>query len=229
MSCSLDHSKLTGVKFCTECGALIEEAKRLCDQGHELVRKNKFCEICGSAEAGTASPSEPSAPIRSVPRPAPPVTPPPVTNTNLLPPPSNDFTAYTPPTKKNLAVIIGASVGALLLIIGLVINANKVTYTSVSVSMTIVDENCWDLSWGYGDIPGGQVVLNIDGAPSNYASYESFGSDSILGCKFTATFYEVPMNGEFYAVGLASGRRGTITKSLSEMESNGWSFDLSLG
>jgi len=248
VACSIDHSKLTGLKFCTECGAALEPAKRICAQGHELVRNNKFCEVCGSPEASSAtaptpppiSPLPPSSPLpppvtpltaRVVPRVVPPVTPPPTFATQaahydpLLPPPP----AYSAPKNKNMIAIIASASAALLLIVAVLVNANKVTYTTVEVSMSIYDQNCWDLSWGYYDIPGGEVVLTVDGVDVAFADYPSIGSDEAIACTFETSFYDVPMNGEIYEFSMASGRRGSITKTRSELEANGWSFELSLG
>lgn len=241
MPCSLDHSKLSGIKFCTECGLAVVPAKRLCTQGHELVRKNKFCEVCGSPEAlaGTTSPqitpTSPTVQTTQTFNPAPSFTPPPpplpATHSTLLPPPpiGGEYPAYVPPERKKLSIIIGAVTAVAILIVGLVVNANKVTYTNVSVSMSIIDQDCWDLSWGYFDIPGAEVVLSVDGAEVSYAEYPSFGTDSILSCNFETTFYDVPTNGSFYEFSMSSGRRGTITKTKEEMVSNGWAFNLTLG
>lgn len=239
MACSIDHTKLGGLKFCTECGAPAEKGVRLCTQGHELVRTNKFCETCGSPEAGGDSAPAPrvTPPLeRSVPRvaPAQPTFSPlssPAPSSPLLPPPPafNDLPAYVP-KKKNTAAIIGASVtAAVLAIVLVVVNANKVTYTDVTVSMSIYDQSCWNLSWGYFDIPGGEVYISVDGERVAYGSYPAIGTQSGLSCKFETTLYNVPMNGETYLTGMSSGRRGTISKSKSEMESDGWVFDLYMG
>ena len=244
MACSIDHSKLIGLKFCTECGAALEPAKRICAQGHELVRNNKFCEVCGSPEASSASAPIPTPPpISPIPpaSPLPPsvtpltarvVLPPPPINTTptphydpLLPPPP----AYSPPKNKNMIAIIASASAALLLIVAVLVNANKVSYTTVEVSMSIYDQDCWDLSWGYYDIPGGEVVLSVDGVETAWADYPSVGTDEYLACTFETTFFDVPMNGEMYEFSMASGRRGTITKTRSELEADGWAFNLSLG
>ncbi len=246
MACSIDHSKITGLKFCTECGAALEPAKRICAQGHELVRKNKFCEVCGSPEAsGAATPTPPpSSPIPPASPLPPPVTPAsPLTARVVLPPtptytaPTSNFDPLLPPpppysapnnNKKMISIIASVS-AALLLIVAVLVNANKVTYTSVEVSMSINDQDCWDLSWGYFDIPGAEVVLSMDGVEVAWAEYPTVGTDVYLACKFSTTFYDVPMNGERYEFSMSSGRRGTITKTQSELVANGWTFELSLG
>jgi hypothetical protein len=49
-----------------------------------------------------------------------------------------------------------------------------------------------------------------------------------LGCKFTAFISDVPSDAENYSVSMASGRRGTIYKTKSELLANDWTFYLSL-
>jgi hypothetical protein len=225
MACSIDHSKLIGLKFCTECGAAIPPAKRYCAQGHELVRSNKFCEVCGGPEAGGVT-TPPAASNTFTPPPPPPTAPASLGGANFAFTP--DVPAYTPP-KKNPKIIIGVVAAALILVIGFVINANRVQYTDISVSMNIYGENCYNLSWGYYDIPSAQIVLTVDGKPTAYASYPSVGIEGGSYCSFITTFTHVPMNGEYYSVAMASGRRGSVTNSRSEMESNDWDFSLSLG
>ena len=95
--------------------------------------------------------------------------------------------------------------------------------------MNIYDESCYNLSWGYFDIPGGENVLYVDGVPVAYADYPSIGMSGGLYCSFTTVFTNVPMDGDYYEVGMSSGRRGRVSNSRAEMESNGWEFDLSLG
>lgn len=230
MACSVDHSKLSGLKFCTECGAALEPVKRICTEGHELVRKNKFCETCGSPEASGLITPTPATPSLMTPRVVQPPTPsytPQKTNSDpLLPPPS---VPYSAPKNKNLVAIIASASAALLVIVAVLVNVNKVTYTNVEVSMSIYDENCWNLGWGYFDIPGGEVVLSMDGVDVAWAEYPNVGTDVYLACKFTTTFYDVPMNGDVYEFSMSSGRRGTITKTQSELVANGWTLDLSLG
>ena len=204
MTCSVDHSKLTGLKFCTECGVALAPPKRICTQGHELVRKNKFCETCGSPEASSATSPLPPAPSNSPlmpPPPAPSISVPTPNFDPLLPPPP----AFTPQKNKNVIAMITAASIAVLLVIGVIVNANKVTYTSVEVSMSIYDQDCWNLSWGYYDIPGGEVVLSMDGVDVAWADYPSTGVDSSLACTFSTTFFNVPMNGEIYEFSMSSG------------------------
>lgn len=229
MACNTDHSKLAGVKFCTECGDLIQELKKFCSQGHEILPKKKFCEVCGESVSLAASSSTPAIYALSNPSPAPLVN----SQFRALDPITFNDSPFAAVEKKKppLIPIIGGAVTFVMLFVGVVIyNATKVSHTSVEASMTLVGTECYDISWGFYDIPGGQVVLRVDGVPVAYASYPSLGDDnSFLGCRFSTTFYEVPMNGTNYSFGLASGRRGTIDNSREEMVSNDWSFSATLG
>jgi hypothetical protein len=225
MACSIDHSKLIGLKFCTECGAAVVPAKRLCAQGHELVRSNKFCEVCGGPEVSGASPT-PANTTSYAPPPPPPQGTASTSGSNFSYQPT--VPEYTP-AKKSPKILIGVIAAVLIIAGGVLINANRVKYTDVTVTMNIYGQNCYDLSWGYYDIPSGEVVLTVDGKTTAYASYPSVGIEGGSYCSFITTFSHVPMNGDYYTVAMSSGRRGTVTNSRSDMESNGWDFGLSLG
>lgn len=222
MACSVDHSKVTGLKFCIECGVAITSTVRTCVDGHELVRENKFCEICGQGESSSTN----SSPLIQPPRVSQPTTP-----FNFSTAEATEFPPYQPsaPSKKNSVIIISSVVAGLAVLLGVVINSNRVTYTDVTLSMSIYDQNCYNLSWGYYDIPNAEVILYVDGASTAYASYPRYGDDNGISCVFETTFYDVPMNGEYYDVEMASGRRGRISNSQEDLMSNDWAFELSLG
>jgi hypothetical protein len=132
---------------------------------------------------------------------------------------------------KNKSIIF-ASTGALALIAIVAVIAGltaKPDPVSVDASMTLVSQDCSNVSFGYFDIPGAQVTLTVDGVVESVATYSSLGNDTYLGCKFSTTFFDVPADGSMYSVGLASGRRGTISKTQSELEADGWTFGLTLG
>ncbi|MFM1951209.1 MAG: hypothetical protein RJA33_3 [Actinomycetota bacterium] len=226
MACSIDHSTLVGVSFCTECGASVTPSKKYCSQGHESPASKKFCETCGESFSAA------SAPVATgfTPPPPPPVSAP-FNTAPIGEAPAYDPFAYVPPKKNNKLIPIIASISAAaLLVVGfLVYSVTKVEYTNVPVTMTLWGEECWDIGWGYFDIPGGDVVLSVDGVDTAYASYPSYGSDAGYGCKFETTFYEVPMNGEYYEFSMANGRRGTIDWTNAEMIENEWSIGVSMG
>lgn len=216
------------MKFCTECGGLVQELKKFCTQGHEILAGKKFCEVCGESVNATAleTPSTQTFSTYSMPA---------VNNSQSRETISPTFVSspFTPPKENSHSFIplMGAAGVLLILIIGTVFyNLTKVTYTNVSATMTLIGSECYDISWGFFDIPGGEVVLEVDGAPVAYASYPSYGDSSYyLGCRFSTTFYDVPMDGNFYSFGLANGRRGTLNQTQEEMVSNDWSFSATLG
>ena len=198
MDCSIDHSKIVGLRFCTGCGVPL------------------------NGGAAPQTPYVPPAPVaQSVP-------------TAGYPTPEDSFSyspvANTPDnSKRNSFIALGAGIGFLALIgIFATINA-KPDPVSIDASLTLVDQNCYNLSWGYFDIPGAQVTITVDGVVAGYGTFPRFGSSSLLGCKFTAYFSDIPADGETYSYSMASGRRGVVTRSLSEMQANDWSFDLTLG
>ena len=131
-------------------------------------------------------------------------------------------------TSKNS--IIGLVSGLVILVFVILIagNSARAEPVTITIEMTIKDESCWDLSWGYGDIPNGQVIITVDGESAGFGSYSSTGSSTILGCKFTAYVNDVPSDGENYSVAMASGRRGTIYNTRAELIANDWTFSLSL-
>lgn len=226
MACSIDHSKLVGVSFCTECGASVTPSKKYCSQGHESPASKKFCETCGesfsaatAAPAGFTPPPPPPGGVSSIPV------------GNFYEPSASDPFAYVPPKKNNflIPIIAGASALALLVVGLLVYNVTKVEYTNVPVTMTLYDEDCWSIGWGYYDIPGGDIILTVDGVETSYATYPSYGSDGIFGCEFSTTFYDVPMNGDYYELTMASGRRGSVEWSNLDMVDNEWSISVNMG
>jgi hypothetical protein len=199
----------------------------------------KFCGVCGSQAAGkTQTKTSRPNPVRISES---------IINENYVQPKINtpdplpvEFTEAASgfqdfPVRKQFGSgsknsIIGLVSGLFVLILVILIagNSAKAEPVTLTVEMTIKDESCWDLSWGYGDIPGGQVIITVDGVSSGYGSYPSVGSSTILGCKFTAFISDVPSDGENYSISMASGRRGTVYNSRTELIANDWTFSLSL-
>jgi hypothetical protein len=137
-----------------------------------------------------------------------------------------------PPLPKNKNVLIFSIAGATLALVmigGLFVVTKSPEPVAVDVSLTLLDESCYDVSWGYFDIPGADIELDVDGVTVGYASFPSYGDSTYLGCEFNATFYNIPSDGSIYSYSLASGRRGEIVKTRDELESDGWSLGLSIG
>jgi len=198
VECSIDHSKIVGLRFCTGCGAPLGE---------------------GSA-------------LQTPHTPQPPTVQPVVQSHYPIPEESGSWTPTvrtSDNSKRNTLIAVGGVVGFLALIGIFVTITSKPDPVSVSTSLTLVDENCYDLSWGYFDIPSAQVTLTIDGVVKGYSTFPRVGSTSLLGCKFTTYFSDIPADGNTYSYSLASGRRGVITRTRAEMEAEDWSFDLSIG
>jgi hypothetical protein len=195
--CHLDHSKLTGLRFCTACGVSL------------------------------ATGQPPNVP----PNPPTPFTP---TIPQSQQPPvfSSGSTYVAPELPKNKNALIFSIAGgtlAVVLLAGLFVFTRSPDPVSVDVSLTLIDEECFDISWGYFDIPGGDVELEVDGIALGYASFPSYGDTTFLGCEFNATFYNIPADASIYSYSLGSGRRGVITKTREELEADDWSFRLSIG
>jgi hypothetical protein len=226
MACTVNHAKLVGLTFCEECGQKVGRTDWVCTSGHEVEAQFKFCLICGKGE--TTSKARPRNEYKPsvVSKDTDPEIEYAVRNQGLYSPVENTNKALNTPVK----IMIGVLGVFVLGLIFLGIRQSAVPqFTDVTVSMTIVNESCYDLNWGYGDIPGGQVVVTADGAQVGFGAYSVFGDDVALGCRFEAFIPGVPMDAENYSVSMASGRRGVIYNTKSELEANGWAFELSMG
>jgi hypothetical protein len=80
---------------------------------------------------------------------------------------------------------------------------------------------------GYSDIgPGTQVTLK-DQSGTILAAGPLGTPTNSYPCTWTAFLEQVPMDRQFYS--LEVSHRGQITKSLQELQSTGYAFDVSLG
>lgn len=251
MSCSVDHLTIKSGGFCTGCGLRIEHIEprvhqsaasvSYCPNGHVVPAQKKFCETCGALMVEIDDQINTNYSNGGI------SAPPPSSGAGFaaLPHP-NDLPRYPmpQPKKTNTGLFIGLGVGGLVffvVILSVILTSANLgsgssgdgvfspSTTTVSVTMSIDDEYCDDLSWGYNDIPGGAIILSVDGVATGFANYSYYGTDTSTGCDFDAYFYGIPTNGTFYSLRMASGLRGTIENDKSEMEYNGWHFDVSLG
>ena len=218
MDCAIDHQALTG-KFCPGCGAKAETARITCISGHVMAPSQKYCASCGKVPAMSVSldtfsnASEQDKSHEGI---------------NL----GNGFSSLdsNPIESNSKKSFFAAIVGFAVLIIIVIAQSNsKSEPVTVTVNMTIAGESCWNLSWGYGDVPGAQIIVTVDADSTSFGSYSETGLSSGSGCMYTAYVSDVPSDGENYSVEMASGRRGTIYNTRSELESNDWTFDLTLG
>jgi hypothetical protein len=133
--------------------------------------------------------------------------------------------AFTP------GVITGMvlGIGVVLVSIFVFFKVSNVATTDVLVKMTLVGQSCSDISWGYSDIPGGNVNLSVDGVNVGTATYDSYGITSATGCQFGTTVYGVKENGSSYSVISGNAIRGTITETKDQLSADGWTFNLTLG
>lgn len=220
MSCPVDHSKISG-KFCTSCGARAEiSSEKRCVNGHLVSSGIKFCTECGAAVNSGIIDTQSTY----------------QSNLNSVGTPTYSpgiFVEASPVTskvsnKKSLG-ILGGVLGAIVLLIIIGASVGSPT-TTVQVNMTLKGEyDCSSISWGYYDVPGGAIELSMDGEIVGRGNYDSSGKYTVLGCQYTAYISEVPTDGDNYSIAFASGRRGVVYNSKSELESNAWTFDLSLG
>lgn len=241
--CVNGHPMADQAKFCGTCGEKVASPKNQCSKGHNIKDGAKFCGVCGETTTAVFSSNSVSETrpreTGSISKPGPTVKPIVRTTESFISATNGASLAggvssydaiQIPEKKKNYGLIATASV--LVLILGVILlgsisgSSEPVT---VTVEMTLVDEdNCFNPSWGYSDIPGGQVVVDVDGM-KYFGSYDVWGESTILGCKYTAKIRNVPSDGVNYSVGMASGRRGTIYSTQDELIANGWTFSLTLG
>lgn len=199
MPCNLDHSKLTGLRFCTSCGLPLTPGvpSNIPQQVQSPPAVTPQVNLNSGFQGFSAEPSD---------------------------------SAMQPPKNKNVLIFSIAGVTAfLVLVAGIFFVTKSPAPVSVSVSLTLLDQECYDLSWGYFDILGADVELEVDGVTTGYASLSALGNTTYAGCEFTTTFYGIPADGSVYSYSMASGRRGSITKTKTELEADGWSFDLTIG
>jgi len=85
------------------------------------------------------------------------------------------------------------------------------------------------ISLGYDDIPGAAVLVSGDGVPLATGSLGYIGSDEGLYCEFTAVLNKVPADRNIYSLTIGGGKRGTLTATRDELNSEGWTWGLTLG
>ena len=203
MPCSIDHSTLVGLKFCIECGAPLG--------GNTQIPQQSY-----------------SAP-----------TPPPTNGFAPPPPPQgapyfdSSVPYYEPQpsffNKFKIPIIAGGTALAVLIGGFAIYSLTGTKTTNIDINLTLVDEYCYDLSWYYYNIEGGDMTLYIDGEYFDYEYLPTTGTQEYDGCVFSTTIYDVPMNGEDYEIQLNDGDNGTVSYSRSELEQSDWTFNVTKG
>lgn len=245
IQCFNGHHMTVNQKFCSLCGVERSNSSKKCPNNHEVKTGAKFCNLCGESIKDISNPemkvisnnnsnrfrdktidysaSQSKLEIK-----------------NLVPTPVNIEDSFSIPQdsapkssfSSNKNFLVAGISGLLLLLFGIIFVGSISSSNSpvmITVEMTLVDEfDCFDVSWGYADIPGGQVVLEVDGI-EYFGTYGAYGTYTGTGCKFTALISGVKSDGTNYAIGMASGRRGTIYSSRDDLMANDWTFSLSLG
>lgn len=136
------------------------------------------------------------------------------------------------PRKKPIALWIGGGVGLLVvlaLVLVVVVRNVAPSTTTMTVTLAVYDDDfrgC-DLSWGYADVPGSNVIVRADGAIVATGSLSRIGTEELISCEFTARLSGVPTDGSFYTIEI--GRRGTGDATRSELEANNWTYQATLG
>ena len=229
----VDHSTLLNSGFCTSCGEKVVHSEEFCENGHAMAGTLKFCTSCGKARRRelvippprvvNARPSNASENSASV-----------ALDNYLvkLQAATNQNQSSAPEFKgANRPLIVGVSIGVggvLLAIIAFVLISGAVK-TDITVNMTIIGESCSNITWGYLDIPGGTISLSVDGASVGSSSYGAYGTTTATGCQFSTVLAGVKENGSSYQVTSGNAIRGSITETKSQLSSDNWTFNLTLG
>lgn len=181
-----------------------------CANGHQNPDGNRFCQDCGLLiTATTTQPPDPfAAPGAAV---------------------AGGLPAQPSGSKRPAWLIPVIAVVAVVAVLLVVFTVGRSTPTeSVTVEFSVFDDfNGCDFGFGYSDVPGSNVIIEADGEIVASGSLPRFGDSDVLSCTFVTTLSDVPADKSFYE--LTVGRRGTVTRSLAEMESAGWTWDVSLG
>ncbi len=248
IQCVNGHQMDVKEKFCAQCGAPSHSTPNRCSNNHEVPKGAKFCNLCGesiqlnlkksNSEIKIVSNNNGNWPRNNLlhnttNQPAYLIKNPAETPVNFYNPvASTADSGFKSGSNANRNFFIAGFSGLLSLVLGIIFVGSISSGNSpvmVTIEMTLVDEfDCFDVSWGYADIPGGQVVLEVDGV-EYFGTYGAYGTYTGTGCKFTALISDVKSDGMNYSIGMASGRRGTIYSSRADLMANDWTFSLSLG
>lgn len=181
-----------------------------CINGHGMSPGDSFCAICGGTIASADSAGNLGV------------------SQNLgqnFPQPTT-YDPVAPKQTSKLPIILVA----IVVLIGagfLIAKGAKPKTHDVTFTLKVYDEVGCDLGWGYSNVFGMDVDLDIDGDPFDSQSLPSMGySGSLDECVLSTTFYGVPEGKSSYSF---DSIRGTMEYSESEMISNDWAVDASLG
>lgn len=180
-----------------------------CANGHQNPDGNRFCQECGLLLTEATPQQDPFA----------------ATGVGD----SGGVVPSTQGSKRPAWLIPVIAVVAVVAVLLVVFTVGRSTPTeTVTVEFTVFNDfdGC-DFGFGYADVPGSNVIIEADGEIVATGSLPRFGDSDVVSCTFVTTLLDVPADKAFYE--LTVGRRGTLTRSLAEMESSGWTWDASLG
>lgn len=226
MRCSKGHENTPGQRFCSTCGEALVAAQpavpagRVCTSGHAMSPGIRFCQFCGAPAAGVpavaAAPSMPATPPGGLP---------PVQTFGFptTPPP--------PPPKSGRSLFIGLAIAGVLVLGVIAVGLGSATQApptrNLSITYSVFGVDGCDLSWGYSDVPGSQVTVEMDGQIVATGTVPLYGTAVLQSCMYSMDLGPVRSDGDFYSVSI--GRRGTLNYSQTDMNDQDWSLNLSLG
>jgi len=185
-----------------------------CLNNHPMSSDDQFCGTCGSQPAQGVIPSFGSSPMSSAE---------PSGSVNL----AVDYSQVAPQKSSNKVVIALVAVVVLVAAMLLVKKASKPATNNITYTLTVYDEVGCDLGWGYWNVFGMDIDLEVDGDLWESDSLPSSGEVGPLNsCVLSTTFWDVPEGHSSYAFNTI---RGDFEYTETEMASNDWEVNLTLG
>jgi len=184
-----------------------------CTNNHPMSAADVFCGSCGSRKldqaaansAGTTS-SGPSSPVAGF---------------------EQLQVAPTIESKSNRNVKIAVGAALVLVVVFLISKGSKPAVHDITYSLSVYDDAGCDLGWGYYNVLGMDVTLEVDGEVQGYESLPTSGYvGGLNSCVFETTFYGIEEGHSSYTF---NSPRGDFSYSDSEMTDKDWTVDLSLG
>lgn len=222
LQCINGHQLPSGSTFCGLCGSG-GQSEQTCRHGMPIIGEHR-CGFCSKNDLQQI----PTTPVVAAPSQSPNVRE--LQSYSNLSSSANDA-GLKPPNNNTVLISIITVLSVVLVIIGFSFISSKSTERAtkqMTVSLTVIDidmSDCFDLSLGYGDVPGSTVTVSTD-IKDTYGSLDQMGESTFGICEWKTTLM-VPENAEQYAVTI--GKRGTKFYSNSEVVISNWEIELTLG
>jgi hypothetical protein len=147
-------------------------------------------------------------------------------------PPSGSTANAQPVWRQRRFQLLGGAAILVLAVVASVIALISGSGREMTVNYTLFDSeaSCSGGSGGYSDIgPGNPVTVKNGEGKVLAASSLGADGDGVPGvfCTWTVVLDDVPADEDFYSVSI--GRRGEISYSQAELESDDWTVELSIG